>query len=75
LFYQAHPEQAKALHLADNSHPSYQGSYLAALVIAHSMDALDGSKPIVFRGKLTEKEANDLQAIAKKACATPTRKN
>jgi hypothetical protein len=75
LFYQAHPEQAKALHIADNSHPSYQGSYLAALVIAHSMNALDGKKPIVFRGKLTEQEANDLQAIAKKACAAPALKN
>lgn len=75
LFYQAHPKQAKALHIADNSHPSYQGSYLAALVIAHSLNALDGKKPIGFHGKLTEQQANDLKAIAKKACAAPALKN
>ena len=73
LFYQAHPEQAKALHIADNSHPSYQGSYLAALVIAHSMNALDEKQRISYRGKLSEPETKGLQDIAKKVSAERTK--
>jgi hypothetical protein len=39
------------------------------------LNALDGKKPIGFHGKLTEQQANDLKAIAKKACAAPALKN
>lgn len=75
LFYETHADQPKALHIADNSHPSYQGSYLAALVIAHSVGAIDESKPISFHGKLPEKEAQDLRAIAGKTCTKHAKKN
>jgi hypothetical protein len=61
LYYKAHP--GKDLHVGDNSHPTFAGSYLAALVIYQTIYQPPTMK-MDYRGNLTESVAAELQKTA-----------
>jgi hypothetical protein len=61
LYYKTHP--GKDLHSGDNSHPTFAGSYLAALVIYQTIYQPPTMK-IAYRGNLTETLAAELQKTA-----------
>ncbi len=60
-YYQTHP--GKELHSGDNSHPTFAGSYLAALVIYQTIYQPATMKSN-YHGKLTEELAAELQKTA-----------
>jgi hypothetical protein len=57
---------APRLHAADNSHPAFSGSYLAALVIYGTIYDTD-TLAVDYRGGLSEAEAAQLQGVATEA--------
>lgn len=57
--------KAARLHAKDNSHPEFNGTYLAALVFYKSLYHPRNIE-VAWRGKLTEDEAEHLQGIAAK---------
>lgn len=57
---------ALQLHRADHSHPQFNGSYLAALVIYTRLHH-PAKREFSYRGSLTEAEAKHLQSIARLA--------
>lgn len=60
-YYRDHP--GKDLHVADNSHPTFAGSYLAGLVLYQTIYHTAVAK-ITYRGSLSEDAALDLQKTA-----------
>jgi hypothetical protein len=60
-YYRDHPD--KDLHVADNSHPTFAGSYLAGLVLYQTIYHTAVAK-ITYRGSLSEDAALDLQKAA-----------
>lgn len=60
-YYKSHP--GKELHSGDNSHPTYAGSYLAALVIYQTIYQ-PATMKVEFHGKLTKELAAELQKTA-----------
>ena len=52
------------LHVKDNSHPSFAGSYLAGLVLYRAIYTGKPLSSIRFKGSLTDKDAAALKAIA-----------
>ena len=61
LYYKTHP--GKDLHVGDNSHPTFAGSYLAALVIYQTIYQ-PATMKIAYQGNLTEILAAELQKTA-----------
>jgi hypothetical protein len=61
-----HDPQAVRLHATDNSHPAFNGSYLAGLVI-YATIYQPANLAIAYHGKLTEPEAARLQRLAQQA--------
>ncbi len=61
MYYQTHP--GKELHSGDNSHPTFAGSYLAALVIYQTIYQ-PATMKMDYRGKLAENLAAELQKTA-----------
>jgi len=61
LYYKTHP--GKDLHSGDNSHPTFAGSYLAALVMYQTIYK-PATMKIAYRGNLTEPLAAELQKTA-----------
>lgn len=57
--------KAPRLHDKDNSHPVFQGSYLAALVLYATV--LRPAKLVDYHGDLTSEQASALQNIAREA--------
>lgn len=57
-------KQPYRLHAADNSHPDFKGTYLAALVMYKTIYQ-PKALAVAYRGKLSEEEAKALQALAK----------
>ncbi len=60
-YYRTHP--GKDLHVADNSHPTFAGSYLAGLVLYQTVYQAPAAK-IAYRGNLSETAAVELQNAA-----------
>jgi len=60
---------ALRLHVNDNSHPAFQGSYLAGLVI-YATIYHPTALAISYRGNLTSAEAGRLQRVAAQATTT-----
>jgi hypothetical protein len=60
-YYRDHP--GKDLHVADNSHPTFAGSYLAGLVLYQTIYQAPAAK-ITYRGSLSEEAVLDLQKAA-----------
>lgn len=60
-YYKTHP--GKELHTGDNSHPTFAGSYLAALVMYQTIYRPPTMK-VAYRGKLSEELAAELQKTA-----------
>jgi hypothetical protein len=52
------------LHVADNSHPDFKGTYIAALVMYRTIYQ-PKDVAVAYRGKLSEAEAKALQALVK----------
>lgn len=52
------------LHVKDNSHPTFAGSYLAGLVLYRTIYAGKPLSSVRFKGSLSDKEAASLKAIA-----------
>jgi len=57
-------KQPYRLHVADNSHPDFTGTYLAALVMYKTIYQ-PKDVAVAYRGKLSEEEAKTLQALVK----------
>lgn len=57
-------KQPLRLHVADNSHPDFNGTYLAALVMYQTIYQ-PKDVAVKYRGKLSEAEATALQALVK----------
>ncbi len=57
-------KQPYRLHVADNSHPDFKGTYLAALVMYKTIYQ-PKDLAVAYRGKLSEEEAKALQALVK----------
>jgi hypothetical protein len=57
-------KQPYRLHAADNSHPNFNGTYLAALVMYKTIYQ-PKDVAVAYRGKLSEVEAKALQAFVK----------
>ncbi len=57
-------KQPYRLHVADNSHPDFKGTYLAALVMYKTIYQ-PKDVAVAYRGKLSEEEAKALQALVK----------
>lgn len=57
-------KQPYRLHVADNSHPDFNGTYLAALVMYKTIYQ-PKEVAVSYRGKLTEAEAKALQVFVK----------
>jgi hypothetical protein len=57
-------KQPYRLHVADNSHPDFKGTYLAALVMYKTIYQ-PKDLAVAYRGKLSEEEAKTLQALVK----------
>ena len=64
--------QAILLHKKDNSHPEFNGSYLAALVIYATLNP-SASLKVPYHGKLSDSEASYLQELANRV-AHPVKK-
>lgn len=60
--YTKNPEMR--LHVKDNSHPSFAGSYLAGLVLYRAIYTGKPLSAIRFKGSLSDKDAAALKAIA-----------
>jgi hypothetical protein len=57
-------KQPFRLHVADNSHPDFNGTYLAALVMYKTIYQ-PKDVAVAYRGKLSEADAKALQALVK----------
>ena len=57
-------KQPYRLHVADNSHPDFKGTYLAALVMYKTIYQ-PKDVAVAYRGKLSKVDAKDLQALVK----------
>ncbi len=57
-------KQPYRLHVADNSHPDFKGTYLAALVMYKTIYQ-PKDVAVAYRGKLSEVDAKALQALVK----------
>jgi len=57
-------KQPFRLHVADNSHPDFNGTYLAALVMYKTIYQ-PKDVTVAYRGKLSEADAKALQALVK----------
>lgn len=57
-------KQPFRLHVADNSHPDFNGTYLAALVMYKTIYQ-PKDVAVAYRGKLSEADAKTLQALVK----------
>ena len=57
-------KQPYRLHVADNSHPDFKGTYLAALVMYKTIYQ-PKDLAVTYRGKLSEEEAKALQVFVK----------
>ena len=62
ISYAKNPEMR--LHVKDNSHPSFAGSYLAGLVLYRTIYTGKPLSSIRFKGSLTDKDAAALKATA-----------
>lgn len=60
-----HSPQAIRLHKKDNSHPEFNGSYLAALVLHATLNPT-ASLQVPFHGPLSESDAAYLQGLAQR---------
>ena len=57
-------KQPMRLHVADNSHPDFKGTYLAALVMYKTIYQ-PKDVAVAYRGKLSDAEAKTLQALVR----------